>query len=708
MVFSKINEDIEFNENKKIDDEDRGHQSSLYEVKLFDKDIVVCLGKPKYTFSSRNLLFYPIYIVSTDNKIEGQIGVFELLQDKALKIFDEDGDINITKLGNPLFYEFTEQLIRVSKSSVTKYLMEWEKKGQQGDKGKDQDQDGDKGPSGDQGKDQGKDQDDDDIMKVKVPETGDSVQNEKTKKILEKGIFIIDENEIQPIVLQEETETEANELKKAYKESSKNPWIQKFMKNGNYKITDVENNGDCFFAVIREAFAQIGHNTTVAKLRAIVAREATDEIFQEYRNIYNSFEGQIRECDSEMAKIKKLLEKDLKKRVQNARDNKPELDAILAEIATQRKKYAEIKSDRAEAAASSAQYVGHIKNITTLEQFKEYIQTTTYWADSWAISIIERVLLIKVIIFSEQSYVEGSQDSVLNCGEIDPAIQTANTFSPNYYIMTTYNGNHYRLIGYKTKQIFRYSEIPYHVKILIVNKCLEKNAGIYYLIQDFRNFKSSLGIEADAGNPAVEDEEDVYGDLYDPEIVFMFHSKSEKTAKPGKGSNEKIPKGKTTEFIALSKTEDWRRKMDDSWESAQFTVDKMKWASVEHYYQGSKFRKGFPDFYRQFSLDSDSDISKDVDIAKAAGALSGQMKKKGTKETVILRPKSIVIDPDFYGQKRNLVERELAVRSKFAQNEDLKQLLLATKNAKLIHFIRGDGYETDDILMNIRKELHRP
>lgn len=701
MVFSKINEDIEYKENKKIDDEDRGHQSSLYEVKLFDKDIVVCLGKPKYTFSSRNLLFYPIYIVSTDNKIEGQIGVFELLQDKALKIFDEDGDINITKLGNPLFYEFTEQLIRVSKSSVTKYLMEWEKKGQEGDKGKDQGNDQDN-----QGKDQG--QDDDDIMKVKVPETGDSIQNEKTKKILEKGIFIIDENETQPIVLQEETESEANELKKAYKESSKNPWIQKFMKNGNYNITDVENNGDCFFAVIRDAFKQIGHNTTVAKLRAIVAREATDEIFQEYRNIYNSFEGQIRECDSEMAKIKKLLEKDLKKRAQNARDNKQELDAILAEVATLKKKYAVIKSDRAEAVASSTQYVGHIKDITTLEQFKEYIQTTAYWADSWAISIIERVLLIKVIIFSEQSYVEGSQDSVLNCGEIDPAIQTANTFSPNYYIMTTYSGNHYRLISYKTKQIFKYSEIPYHVKILIVNKCLEKNAGIYYLIQDFRNFKSSLGIEADAGNPAEEDEEDVYGDLYDPEIVFMFHSKSEKTAKPGKGSNEKIPKGKTTEFIALSKTEDWRRKLDDSWETAQFTVDKMKWASVEHYYQASKFRKGFPNFYRQFSLDSDSDISKDVDIAKAAGALSGQMKKKGTKETMILRPKNIVIDPDFYGQKRNLIERELAVRSKFAQNEDLKQLLLATKNAKLIHFIRGDGYETDDILMNIRKELHRP
>ena len=106
------------------------------------------------------------------------------------------------------------------------------------------------------------------------------------------------------------------------------------------------------------------------------------------------------------------------------------------------------------------------------------------------------------------------------------------------------------------------------------------------------------------------------------------------------------------------------------------------------------------------SLNSDSDISKDLEIAKAAGTIAGTMKKKGAKDLVILRPKSIIIDPDFYGQKRNLAERELAVRSKFAQNEDMKQLLLATKNAKLIHFVRGDGYETDKILMDIRKELH--
>jgi len=698
MVFSKINDNIEYKEKRKIDNEDKGHQSALYEVKMFEKDVVICLGKPKYTFANRNIVFYPIYLVSNDNTIDGQIGLFEIIQEKTLKIFDEDGDINIKKLGNPLFYDFTEKIVRKSKSDVMKYLMLWDKtKKSVSDEIPTLPELGNVEKSID---------DSDDVMQVKVPEDVGSIQQEKVKKILEKGIFTIDENEKQPKMLLEETETEANAIKKSYKESSKLPWIQKFMKNNNYKIDEVENNGDCFFAVIRDAFKQIGHITTVAKLRALVASEATDQIFKEYQDIYRGFDGEIKECEIEMAKIKKILEKDMKKRAQLAKDNKPELDAILAEVSVLKQKFVELRSAKLEAETNMRNYIGHMKDITTLELFREYIQTPSYWADSWAISIIEKVLQIKMIILSEKSYIEGSLDSVMNCGEIDPTIQQANTFSPNYYIMATYSGSHYRLITYKDKSILKYSEIPYHIKILIVNKCLERNAGIYYLIQDFRNFKSSLGIEPDVGNPASDiDEEDKYSDLYDPEIVFMFHSKSEKTAKPGKGSGEKIPKTKMAEFSVLAKTEDWRRKLDDSWDKAQFTVDKMKWASVEHYYQGSKFKKGFPDFYKQFSLDSDSEFSKDIEIAKAAGSISGTMKKKGAKEQVILRPKSIIIDPDFYGQKRNLIERELGVRSKFAQNEDMKQLLLATKKAKLIHFVRGDGYESDKILMNIRNEI---
>ena len=87
-----------------------------------------------------------------------------------------------------------------------------------------------------------------------------------------------------------------------------------------------------------------------------------------------------------------------------------------------------------------------------------------------------------------------------------------------------------------------------------------------------------------------------------------------------------------------------------------------------------------------FSIDNtSSEIAKDIDLAVSAGSKNGRANSKAKgklkdKDT-LLRPKNIDIDPDFYGE-RSEIEREIALTSKFEQNEDLKGLLLNTKNAK--------------------------
>jgi predicted NAD-dependent protein-ADP-ribosyltransferase YbiA (DUF1768 family) len=245
--------------------------------------------------------------------------------------------------------------------------------------------------------------------------------------------------------------------------------------------------------------------------------------------------------------------------------------------------------------------------------------------------------------------------------------------------------------------------------VLVVNKCLEKNAGAFYLIEDFRNFKSRQGIHPDTGNPkkteSEQDEDEQNIELYEDNVVFMFHQNSELSAKPGKGSGEKISTDKVPQYSDLAKTKEWRRMLDDTWSDVILSIDNLKWKSVEHYIQASKFKRGFPDFYRSFSIESESDISKNVEYAKAAGE-SGKFKKKsedGKKSTeIILRAKTIHQDENYNAEE----ERKLALESKFTQNEDVKQILIATKHAKLIHFSRGNaGNYVDVPLMELRRKL---
>ena len=185
--------------------------------------------------------------------------------------------------------------------------------------------------------------------------------------------------------------------------------------------------------------------------------------------------------------------------------------------------------------------------------------------------------------------------------------------------------------------------------------------------------------------------------LFNPEIVFQFYSKS-RDPDPGKGSGEKISEDKISEFKELSKIKNWRKMLSNFYES-EFTLDNKKWLSVEHYYQGSKFKKDNPDFYEKFSLDSDSDISKDPNLAKSAGGKSGKSKGK------LLRPENIKIDKDFFKDNRSSQEMKAAQREKYSQNEKLKEMLLLTKDAKLTHFSRGSPPIEFTETMELREEF---
>jgi hypothetical protein len=689
MVKSKLNSDVLYPESKSIEDEDIDYSSPLYDYKIFDKDIVIALGRQRHTFSRYNIVYFPIYLIINETPI-AKIGVFEVENSKLIDILDDDGDVKLSKK-NIIIYadkEYINNLLKKHKEDNKEKVDEFEalEKGKQIDK-----------PV--LLEDVEILDDDDDVLSLSIPEDKKTKSDKDTDETLKDGIFIINDKIRPPVLLQEETKHDAQEIKQDYKEAPKNIWIQKLMKNTNYDIIDNEGGGDCFFAVIRDAFKQIGKGTTVDKLRALLAKEATEKMFQESRSIYTGVLAEYQEKEKEIKSATKTISL-LKKRIEKSASKKDseELVQQAKSVLTDQKRL-KVEKTGAKELLEEFEYM---ENLTTLEKFREFMLTRHYWADTWAISTLEKLLNVKIILLSEQAYESGDSDSVMQCGQLnDTDLESAGSFVPDYYIVTCYTGNHYKLISYKDKHILKFREIPYDVKIMIINKCLEKNSGPYYLIQDFKNMKTRLGLNPNEGEPEEKEDEYLTRDLYDKDTVFSFHSKAVGTPKPGKGSGESINKANMIKYKVLTSIKDWRRKLDDSW-ITPFTLDGHRWNSVEHYFLASQFKKGFPDFYLKFSVESGTDISKDIETARIAGSKSGKSKDR------IVRDSKITIDPNFYTLGTNPifeVERKKALEAKFSGNLELKNTLLETQNAKLVHFQRSKGHIADTLLMKVRKEL---
>jgi hypothetical protein len=54
-----------------------------------------------------------------------------------------------------------------------------------------------------------------------------------------------------------------------------------------------------------------------------------------------------------------------------------------------------------------------------------------------------------------------------------------------------------------------------------------------------------------------------------------------------------------------------------------------------------------------------------------------------------------------------LLEREKALYAKFTQNLDLKNILLSTKQAKLMKYISKSPPEVDVVLMRVRNKIQK-
>ena len=657
---------VEYYELRTLNQDDIKYETTIYETDILGKTVAICLGRANYLFQYKNIVYFPIYLMRGD-VIRSQIGVYEIYLDNLIE-YSHNGSVDheqVIAKNAPLLYSFVNDQYIVASGSTSANAAK---------------------------------------MPETIPESKSPIQlieeeeshKPKATDLLFKpkvapdtyDIFEFDKSAHIPEMLKEEMKPDTT----PFHDTTSASWIQKFMESYDYRIISIPGDGDCFFTSVMKAYAQIGKRTTVDILRRVVADSADADVFQSYSNLYHMYITEEAELESNIEKTSKMIT-DLRRRYKNIPETKKEeRQTVYAEIVGLNKKQQTYKLDLATATKNKNEYI-FMENVDSLKDMRVAMRDSKYWADEIAISALENALNTKFIILSEGSYKMGDEDAVLKC-QTSASKDASRVINPDYYIMLSYTGNHYELVSYKNKSIFEFTEIPYKVKALIVNKCIEKNDGTFGLIKDFIHFQERLGIEVEVGDSSPNI--NAVAEL-DNSTVFMFH-KTSAHDKPGKGSGETINPENISKYAELARIKDWRRLLADE-ATTPFKLDGKSWQSVEHYYQGSQFKKGFPDFYKLFSLDSDHEISKDVEKAIAAGSKTGMYKK------TLLRPKSTKADPDFFANGRNNVERATALMAKFQTNEEARRVLVLTRDAVLKQFVRGTPAEPDELMMEVRSKV---
>ena len=473
-----------------------------------------------------------------------------------------------------------------------------------------------------------------------------------------------------------------------YTRVSGEPWIQTFMRNNNYDIIDNEGGGDCLFSSIRDGMKLSGMDISVRELRDKIADSTTEDVFEMYKLLYDNAITEYNELDRTLTDTTKevsMLNKKMIKKSGYTGDV-----ALQSLISGKKTRLKEIQKEISKHGEVLQEFL-FMKNVKNFDMFKAVLRTSKYWGDVYAIQTLERLLNIKLILLSKAAYIQKAFDSVLQCGEAP--MDDTRVYSPEFYVMLSYTGQHYTLITYRGEGTFTYKQLPDDINKVIMSSCMEKSAGSYYMIKEFRDLLSekSIGMPIDIQYVTLDD-------TYDHGDVFQYYNRA-MDARPGKGNGEKLSHhDNQSRYRPLSTYSNWRRMLSDHY-IHPITIDNHTWKSVTHYINANKFKKTDNEFYLRFAYDvNPSDIiANDPDIAESAGSVSGLHKGKR------VRPINITIDRSYHESHDELLYKALMV--KFNGDKTLGTILKLTFRAKLQKYKRGNPPVTSDILMMVRKKI---
>jgi predicted NAD-dependent protein-ADP-ribosyltransferase YbiA (DUF1768 family) len=670
MINSNIKKDVRYVVTNNIDKSDLDKEAFVYNAKIYNKHIKFVLGDPKFEHLNSKIIYFNIYLVN-NSSIVSKIGIYETNNNDYSSLLDHNGDIDLNKMGEPIMFPFSKSLIMNNYDLIDDFETM------------------SNAPSDISEGDTSDDMETSEISEVsEVSDTSELSQVSNKSSINYNLMSLISQSK-------EESDYEiAN-----YEEDPKDEWVNKYLRSNKYEIIDNEGGGDCFFAVLRDALKTVKIETSVKSIREKLANEVDETVFQTYKELFDLYYNNMK-TTQEQLKTHKHKHNTLKKMINGTSDG-PDKMKLIQDAKDNFNTFTSIttKSKELEELAQEFQFM---KDVNSVDDLKKVIKEVggTYWADNWAVSSLERLYNVKFIILSQAHFVEGEKEHVLQCTSPDIKLEERGLFEPSYYIIADYfQNNHYKLITYD-KNIKRgaltFSEVPYKIKELILERCMEKNAGLYVLIPEFKTFANKNGVETFSKKSAYDtlvDTKKPKSQDYDDSIVIQVYNKS-KHAKVGEGSGETIkPELKISKNVLelnnKKKYPEWRKKLDNDFFVTNLKIDGINWTSVKHYMLASRYN-GLTDIYSKFKKDG----LYGSNIEEAQRFYESQLAKKSIKST-------LTNDEEF--KKNEPVLLEKALYAKFTQNDDLRELLLLTGNALINHFKQGKGAYPFVELMKVRK-----
>ena len=479
-ITSKINPNILIEyDTPQIDIQDYKSVSDRYKLTIKDSTVIdIALGKPVFKRNKPSILYYNIYYINGDQHTK--IGIFEIEynEENRIALYKNFEKIDISIFDDPIFFKdkLKETFPELYLSTMTPIeeidteidTFERDIKTAEENTGKMEDYteeiettiDDDDVITLDSISEKDSINDDDDDEQSDQDEEDEEDEEEEDEEEGEQSEQDEEEDNVEEELLEEETLNDHKIIQEQYMKQSDHNWIQKTMKNPNYKIEDNGSEDSSLFNALLKALNN--EQIELNDMRQIISDSLSETEYKKYKELVKELketQGVLKE------KLHLLSKKDITGMDRLAKSE---------ESKTKQNEITRLKKDIDYKERLLLKY-SFVDKINSLEELKQIALTEEYWGDNIALALLESLLeddKIKIIVLLEEKQRENDLNKIVNCNnynKLDVNDQLGK--HPTYYVILSLYETRYRLVTYKDKYTLRFSELPYGIKRRLIDNC---------------------------------------------------------------------------------------------------------------------------------------------------------------------------------------------------------------------------------------------